>query len=356
MQADCLGVNDRPETLHLIVKALLIATLLAVLLLIAAQLVGLLVLAFGAVVIAVLLETLASWVSRHSPLSGRWSLTAVLLAIAAILAGGGWLFGATISSQFAQLAEILPPALDAVRRQVEAIPGGKQMIAAMQEAPVSGEFVSQATDIVRSLATAVGDVVLIVFGAIFIAANPGLYRAGVVKLVPPSKRDLVDQALGDTGTTLRKWMLGQLVSMALVGLLTGLGLWLVGVPSAAALALIAGLFEIVPWAGPILAAVPIMIIALAQGPETGLLALGVVLMVQQIESNLILPYVQKKAVSLPPALTVFGVVAGGLLFGFMGVIFAAPLLVVAYTLVKRLYVEAVLGTPARIPGREDGSE
>jgi predicted PurR-regulated permease PerM len=135
-----------------------------------------------------------------------------------------------------------------------------------------------------------------------------------------------------------------------LSLLTGLGLWLVGVPSPLALGLIAGLLEIIPYAGPIISAVPGLILALTQSPTEALWALLVYVVVQQIEGNILMPVVQKKAVSLPPALTVFGVVAAGILFGIPGLTFAGPLLVVAFVLVKRLYVRGALGTSTPVPG------
>lgn len=342
------------DSFRLIARSILFAALVAVILIAAAQLLSLLILAFGAVVIGVLLHGLAGAIGRRSPLRGGWSLAAAILLIAAVLAAGVWLFGQQISGQFSRLAQTMPAALENLRQQLASLPGGEQLIAALRQPSLGNEILSRLTGAVLSLAGIVTDFLLLLFGAVFIAANPGLYRKGLVKLVPPNRRSLADEALGDAGEALRKWMLGQLVSMAIIGLLTGLGLWLIGVPSAMALGLIAGLAEIIPWAGPIIAAIPILVIALAEGPQTALLALGLMLAVQQIEGSLIMPYVQKKAVSLPPALTVFGVVAGGLLFGPVGLIFAAPLLVVVYVLVKRLYVKEALDTETDVPGEQQG--
>lgn len=337
----------------LAVRIILFAALVAMLLWAASKLIGLLVLAFGAIVVGVLLAGFASWIESHSPFSGNWALAAAIVLIIALLSAVAFLFGQQIFQQFSNLAEALPALMEGLRQRVESLPGGEQLTGSIQELSLEGDVLAQASQAVRSLAGAITDLLLLLFGSIFIAANPGLYRGGLLKLVPPARRRVADDTLADTGQALRKWMLGQLVSMAVIGLLTGFGLWFLGVPSAAALGLIAGVSEIVPWAGPILAAVPILLVALAEGPQTALLALALILVVQQIEGSLIMPYVQKKAVSLPPALTVFGVVAGGLLFGPIGVLFAAPLLVVAFVLVKRLYVVEALETPTPMPG--DGS-
>jgi predicted PurR-regulated permease PerM len=152
---------------------------------------------------------------------------------------------------------------------------------------------------------------------------------------------------------LRLWLIGQAISMIVVGLATGIGLWLAGVPSAVALGVIAGLTEAVPYVGPIVGSIPGLLVALTVGPETAFWALVVYVIVQQLEGYALLPIIQRRMVSLPPALTLFWIMAAGLLFGALGVVFAAPILVVIYVLVKRLYVREALGTPTRIPG--DGS-
>lgn len=343
-------MHDDSRIFRLVLKCLLAAALIAILVIAALRLLDLLILAFGASVIAVLLHALALWISRHSPLSEGWSLAVGLALMAALFAAGVWLFGARIHGQFSQLLDFLPASWDALRERVKDMPGGAQLVSSLQQSSSGDNLLSRLAGAALSLTTALSDLLILIFGAVFIAIRPGLYREGILQLVPNSRRPLIGEAMTEAGTGLRQWMVGQLISMGLVGVLTGVGLWIAGVPMALALGLIAGLTEIIPWLGPILAAIPILAVALAQDPQTGLLALGVMLAVQQGESNLIMPYVQKKAVSLPPALTVFGVVAGGLLFGPVGLIFAAPLLVVAYILVKRLYVEAVLHTPTEMPG------
>jgi predicted PurR-regulated permease PerM len=135
------------------------------------------------------------------------------------------------------------------------------------------------------------------------------------------------------------------VSMLVVGVLTGLGLWLIGVPSALALGLLAGVLEFIPLAGPVLAAIPALLLALTVGVDTALWAGGLMLLIQQIEGNLIQPLVQRYAVQLPPALFLFALIGFAAMFGAIGIVLAAPLTVVVYVLNKRLYVQDALGTP-----------
>lgn len=350
-------MQDDAATFRLVVRCMLAGLLIFVVAAAAFQLLHLLVLVFGAAVVGVLIAGFAEALARHAPLRGGWALAGALAIIMLVVAGVVWLFGRQIQDQMAQLVQSFPAAWDMLRQKVQGLPGGDQLMASLSGGPAAGgEVLSKVSMALRSAASALTDLLLLLFGAVFIAINPSLYRHGLVKLVPKRYRSQVDDVLVETTRALRKWMLGQFVSMGLIGVLTGLGLWLIGVPSPVALGLIAGVAEIIPWAGPIIASVPILIMALTVDPQTALLALAVVLVVQQIEGSLIMPYVQKEAVSLPPALTIFGVVAGGMLFGTIGLIFAAPLLVVSFVLVKRLYVEALLDTPTSVPGAEDGSE
>ncbi len=137
--------------------------------------------------------------------------------------------------------------------------------------------------------------------------------------------------------------------MALVGALTGLGLWLVGVPSALALGLIAGLAEFIPYVGPIVSAVLALLLASSQGLETTVAAVAIVVVVQQLESNVIMPLVSKEALAVPPATAIFAVVAMGVLFGPLGLLLGFPLTVVLDIAIRRLYVRETLGEPVEIP-------
>lgn len=141
-----------------------------------------------------------------------------------------------------------------------------------------------------------------------------------------------------------------MLAMVLVGVFTGLGLWLVGVPSAFALGVIAGLAEFVPLIGPILAAIPALLVASNSDPQTVLLALVVLVAVQQLESNLIAPLIVDRMVSIAPAVGLFAVVAMGVLFGPLGLLLGFPLAIVFDVAVRRLYVRDTLGEAVKIGG------
>jgi predicted PurR-regulated permease PerM len=215
-----------------------------------------------------------------------------------------------------------------------------------------GGVLSNIGAIAMSVGNALADTLLVLVAGIYLAAQPGLYWTGMIKLVPESGRALAAEAMEASARALRLWLLGRMVSMAAVGFLTWLGLTLIGVPSALTLGLLAALLEFVPFIGPIVSAVPAVLLAFAAGPEKAFWTMLLFLLVQQFEGNVLEPLVQQRAVDLPPALLLFALVAGGFTFGVSGIILAAPLTVVLYVLVKRLYVQEALHTRTRMPGED----
>ncbi|WP_119679181.1 AI-2E family transporter [Indioceanicola profundi] len=213
-----------------------------------------------------------------------------------------------------------------------------------------GWLVRQAGSLLMTIVDGATQFVLVLFGAIFLAFQPGLYRAGVAKLVPHDETNEVRKVLDRTGDTLWLWAAGQLAEMVIIGILTGVGLWLMGVPAPLALGLIAGLLEFIPFAGPILAAIPGVLLALTVSPTLALWTILFYLFLQQLEGNVIMPVVQRKAVSLPPVVGIFALLVFGSLFGPIGVLFAVPMAVAVMTIVQVVYVKDTLHKDVEIGG------
>lgn len=346
-------MNGRETPFRLVVKSLIAAALLGLLVLAVLRLLDLLILVFGAVVVATLLRGFADAIERRTPLNRRWSFAAALLIVVAAFIGFGWLFGSQLQTDLGAVARTLRQSWEGLRLGIAGFPGGKDVAAAMQSARLpTDDFVPKLVGALNWVTSVAIDLVVVLFGIVFIAADPVLYRKGLALLFPRAQRSLADEVLVDAGLALRQWVVGLFAVMLFIGVFCGLGLWLVGTPSAAGLGLIAGLFELIPYLGPILSAVPVALVAATKGPETLGLAMAVMLVVHWTEAAVVSPLVQEKVVSLPPAVSVFGVVAGGMLFGPVGLIFASPLLVVVMVLVKRLWVEEALHTPTHVPGRD----
>jgi len=353
MRSISWSVDARDTPFRLVLKSLFAAALVVLLVLVFLQLLDLLILVFGAVVVATLLHGFAGTLERRTPLHGPWSLAAAILFVVAVLGGFGWLFGSQLRTDLDAVARTLGASWEALRLRVAEIPGGKEVASAMRDAKVpTDNFVPRIIGAINWLANAAIDLVVFLFGIVFIAADPTLYRRGLALLFPRRHRPLADEALVDAGLALRQWVIGLFVVMVFIGVFCGLGLWLVGCPSAAGLGLIAGLFELIPYLGPIISAVPVALVAATKGPETLWLSMAVMLVVHWVEAAFVAPLAAQRVVSLPPALSVFGIIAGGMLFGPIGLVFASPLLVVVMVLVKRLWVEEALHTPTHVPGRD----
>lgn len=325
---------------------------IVVLMLLAWHLADVLLLIFGAVLVAVLLHALAAPIARTTPLPEVWAVVAAALGLAGLIGLVAWLFGAEVRAQAAELAERLPEAWRSFQERLGTTDLKERLLSRAQEAaPTAGSVISGLASVVSSFAGGVADFLLVVFGGFYLATQPDLYRRGFLLLFPPGDgRESVAGALDASGAALRLWLLGQLVSMTFLFVLTGIGLWAIGVPAALALALLAGLAQFVPLIGPIVAAIPALLIALSEGWQMALWTLLLYVAIQQVESNLITPLVQRQAVALAPAVTLFAVVAFGLLFGPLGLLFATPLAVVVMVVVKKLWVREMLGEPTNVPG------
>jgi predicted PurR-regulated permease PerM len=203
----------------------------------------------------------------------------------------------------------------------------------------AGAIVGGAIPIVSTAIGAIAGALVVLAVGIYTAADPGLYRRGALRLVPPRHRPRVDTGLERAATSLRRWMVGTLINMVIVGTVTGVGLWLLGVPAPVALAVIAGLLEFIPIVGPILASIPAIALALTVSPMLAVWVALFYLAVQQAESNVLTPVVMRGAARLPPALTLLFQTIMAVVFGFPGLLLAVPILAATMVLVRTLYVE-----------------
>src|SRR5690606_20455728 len=286
-----------------------------------------LVLAFGAVLFAVILNAASRPMEKRLRLSEATSLTFAIVLIIAAFAATFALFGAEVARQADAIAEALPRALDETRRIAANLGMGVWLDARLDDLSGGEAFDGKLGGILFSVGDGLANLIILLVGGIFLAARPRLYRTGLIKLVPPSNRGDAATALDDCRSALGLWLKGRLLAMVMVGVLTGTGLWLIGIPSYLALGLLAALLEFIPFFGPILAAVPALLLALLIGPTEALLVLILFLVIQQLEGNLISPIIQHHAVELPPALLLFALLAFGILFGVLGVVLAEPLTV-----------------------------
>jgi predicted PurR-regulated permease PerM len=311
-----------------------------------------LLLAFAAMLVAVLLRMVADPLRDRVGLSGSWAVAAACLLVGGPLLAALLLVGNEVRAQFYELLAQLPDAADALERVfgLQIPMPGEPEAERLADAATVGAVAAQLASFAITAVEAVAALVIVMVGGIYFAANPGLYRRGVARLVPRAQQARVEEALAASGRALRLWLKAQLMAMAVVGTLTGLGAWAIGLPAPLALGLLAGLADIVPLVGPFIGAAPGVLLALNQGWETLAWTVALYLLIQQVEGNLLTPILGERMVSIPPALLLFSVVAGGAALGVAGVLLAAPLTVVCVVLVGKLYVQETLGRDVDIPG------
>jgi predicted PurR-regulated permease PerM len=297
-----------------------------------------LLMAFGGALLAVMLSALADFLARRTPIGRRAALPLAILTILAALGLLAWWLGGIVAHQFAELVRQLPAALGKLRDWLAAAGVGREVLDSLG----SGNSTESALKLIGAAVSTLGaatNVLLVLVLGIYLAADPGLYRRGFLRLVPSRHRARASAGLNAASVALRKWLGGQLIAMLAVGVLTGIGLTVLDVPLAFSLAIIAALLEFVPFVGPIVSAIPAVLIAFANDPSTALAVALLYLAIQQVEGYLLTPLVQRWAVALPPALGALMVVALGVVFGLPGVIFGVPLTVVAMALADELLLE-----------------
>jgi|GEM_PF-91385 len=354
------GASDSPFSGFTRRTWIVVATVVSVVLLLILlwQLMQVLLVVFGGLLFAVFLRGMARPLRSRFRLGDGSSVTLVLVGLFALLGGLGALIAPSVGPQIEEMAARLPDATERAIETIRAQPWGPWII---EQTPNPEQLVDQAGDLAANFfgafATTIGALVNTLFAlvlGVYLAVNPTLYKQGIVLLVPKPRRKRAEEIVQAVTANLWQWLLGQFIMMLMVGVLTGIGLFIAGIPLAGALALIAGLFEFVPIVGPLAAAIPGILIAFTLGPIAVLYAVIVYVVVQQLESNVMVPLIMKKMVSLPPALTLSATVVFGVLFGLPGVILATPLALVGVILVRMIYVNDVLGdnvppVPAKKP-------
>jgi predicted PurR-regulated permease PerM len=308
------------------------------------RLADVLLLAFGAVLTAILVHALAEPLARRLRLPRAAALSVAVAGLAMAGTATAWLFGQQLAAQIAALGELLPRAWSALQAPLSSSPLGAYVLDDLQRLRhADGLVVQTASRLLQGSASAAAATVIVLFAGLYLAFHPTTYLRGLLRLVPLQGRVRAEQVFSACGGALNRWLLGQLLSMLLIGATVGLGLWWVGVPSPFALGVLAGLAQFVPVVGPMAATLPGLIVAASVGPETLAWTAAVYLGASQFEANVVTPLLLRQMVELPMAVTLFAVLAMGVLLGPLGVLFATPLAVVAYVIVRHVYVEDLLG-------------
>jgi predicted PurR-regulated permease PerM len=343
------GEEDRTGTpfARRAATAIVILLLAAVALLALGMAAQMLLLFFGALLLAIVFRAFSGALCRYTRLPQGLSLAVVIVAMVATISLAAWLLSPYVAQQFEQFMEQLPESARRIEQFLERrgmapqILTGPNGLAAWMADPE--QLAQRAGTVVSWIIQGIAALLIMFFVAVYFSIEPDLYTSAIVRVTPPAKRERARQVVDELAHTLRWWLLTRLVSMAAVGFLTTVALWLVGVPLAILLGLQAFALTFVPYVGPIVATIPIAVVALAEGPTTLVWAVAIYTFIQSIEGFAIMPLAQERLVHLPPAATLISEVLMGVWFGPLGVVFATPIAAGMLPVVKRLYLEDTLG-------------
>jgi predicted PurR-regulated permease PerM len=327
----------------------LLALLLA--LLIVWQIRNMLLLIFAAVVLAVALNTLG----RQFQKRGVGRASALFLAIGTliiIISLALWLVVPPFADQFQQMTTLFPKGvaqfntwLDRLRSSAPPflapyLPDIESLTPQLQ--PIAQRLLSSSMSVVSGTLGGVLNSLLVIILALMMLAEPMAYRRTFLRCFPSFYRRRVDQILDKCEVSLRGWLIGILFNMMVIGTLSGLGLLVLGVRLPLANGVFAGLLTFIPNIGPTLSIVPPMAIAWLDAPWKAPLVLVLYFVIQQVETNLLTPYVMAQQVSLLPAVTLLSQVFFATFFGFVGLLLALPLSVVGQVWIHEVLVKDIL--------------
>ncbi|MGJ4946537.1 AI-2E family transporter [Bradyrhizobium sp. HKCCYLS1011] len=312
---------------------------------------------FAGVLFAAFLDAAARTLAPVLPLNRVWRLTLVVLLLAAALTLG-FVWGASkLPEQTRLLLKVMDEQVDVVQDHLLSFgvdllgPDGGRNLATWLF-PDHNSLFSHAQMILGGASSFLVNALVILFLGLLFAFDPAGHRDSLLLLVKPSYRPRARGVLNEMGLVLRLWFVGQVVRIVLMTLCTWVALYLVGLPGPFVLGLQAGLSNFVPYLGPLVAAVPIALVAMPFGVSVLAWAVIIYTIIQSVEGYVIGPLIQRQAVEIPPAWTLVAIVLLGALFGVMGLALAMPLVAIGRTAVLRFYVEDFLGDEVDTTARD----
>ncbi|GAB6057405.1 AI-2E family transporter [Desulfonatronum parangueonense] len=313
-----------------------------------------LLLMFASLLLAIGLDGLAAGIARRTPFSRGWALALVLALLTSSIGLLGYWLLPRFFEQVGDLWQTFLGFLEQVQERLSTT-GLEDLLFNMNNEQGQEQWADMAQSVVGHIATAttsgvsaIASLIVLLAITIFAVGNPELYRRGSLRLFPVHRRRRMDETFSAVAHALRWWFLGQIVSMLLLGISVSIGLMLIGIELWLSLGVLTALLTFIPFLGPIIATIPIVMVGFAEGLQTGLIVLAFYLVIQNIEGNFIVPMIQHRAVNLAPALLISVQVLMGVLFGVLGLILAAPLTVAAMIMVKMLYIEDVVESNAQV--------
>jgi predicted PurR-regulated permease PerM len=298
-----------------------------------------LLLIFGGIVFAAILDGGTRLLGRVLPIGRGWRLAIVALLALAFLVGTFWFAGVELAGQAGAFRETLGTQSNRIVQWLGTmgVDTGDLQFDQLAQHAMSG--LGRVTSAVSGALGALTSLIMVLVIGLFIAVEPRLYQRGFAWMLPMDSREGFYRAATAMGSTLRRLMAGRLLGMAVEGFGTGILLWIGGVPMAALLGLLTGLFAFLPNIGAIISGVMVVLVGFSVDVPTGFWAVGVYLIVQFVDGYLIVPFVAKKTVDLAPALVLGAQLMFGALFGIVGLTLADPIVAMIKTGLERISIE-----------------
>jgi predicted PurR-regulated permease PerM len=313
-------------------------------------------LAFAGLLLAIVFYGASKALAELTKLPRLMMLAVVVLSTALFFVIVFSTAGPTLTQQIAQLARSLAAGATSLTKELASFADQTAIFQNIDLVDVVGKFLSPwgiatgATSVAISIVGLFSAGLIVLFFGIYFAADPDTYVDIVARLSPPERRAAILEVMNETGNRLRRWLIGQGISMATIGTLTYIGLLILGVPIAFVLALFAGLAGFLPYLGPIIGAIPMVLVAGGESLDLALWVVGLYVIIQFLESYLLTPLIQARAVSLPPAVVILSQLVLGAVFGLLGLALATPLAAAA-----TVPLRYILGMDKREPAKTKNS-
>ena len=304
---------------------------------------NMLLLAFGSVIGAVMFRSAARLVQRAGLRNHRAALILGTLIVLAFFALIAYLLVVQFGSELSAILSDLPGTIASIEKGLSTTKAGAAIVQATHAATAGAAIANRLGALMLGGGEILVNFLIVMVGAMFIAADPRPYKSAIVLLTPPPGRAAMEHAIGEISAALRLWLKAKLLAMVAMTLVISGALWLAGLNSWAALGLLGGLSEFVPYVGPAVAMLPAIGLAATAGGDVLWHTVVAYLVVRLVEAYALTPGLNRSVVKIPPALTLFVILGVGAVFGIYGVFFAGALLVVAYVGVRELYLRDTLG-------------
>ncbi|WP_299714495.1 AI-2E family transporter [uncultured Tenacibaculum sp.] len=334
-------MNSNPLSKTIKITSVIVLILLLVLFIIFSFRILLLIL--GGVLIALIFNGISNGIKKLMPKLKKSIITSIVITISFIsISFLLYLLYPRVAEQVLDLKVELPEAINQVKEKVKSNEALSFIADAINQTTKNKDFTKNIKFFFNSIFGFFGDFYIIIILGLFFSMEPSVYVKGITVLFPLEKRSAVSKHINKIGTILQRWLVGKILSMLIVGVFTGIGLYLLKIPLALSLAIIATLSAFIPNIGPIIALIPALLIAFVKGEEYVLYVFVLYTGIQILESNIITPLIQREAISFPMALILIAQIVLGIFTGYLGLILATPVMAILLFLIKEIYIKGYI--------------